>query len=309
MLARPPVGSQQRREHLHERRLAGAVGAEQAEHGPGLDGQVEAVERDDVPEGLAHALGVDGGGHGSSPAARRVSTCSRHSSASLGMRSTRNSASAVIAISRARRSSGASASTWRPGGRARRAPRTRPGTRATARRRTGGSRRGRRARPAVRLAPQHPARVSSVLTAAPTALRLICSASAISAAVCAGGSQISSQPATRPVAGGMPYWRAKKRPTWSAKSSSASVATFLRLHRISGMSQISSGGQRPPPDRARPRAACSAAAARRRPAPRQPQDRRRPREYGRVAVTGVPPTRPACSAARCRSSRRSAATC
>ena len=65
-LARPPVGLQQRGEDAHERRLAGAVGAEQAEHGAGLDLEVEAVERDDVAEGLPHALGEDRGraGHG-----------------------------------------------------------------------------------------------------------------------------------------------------------------------------------------------------------------------------------------------------
>jgi hypothetical protein len=53
------------------------------------------------------------------------------------------------------------------------------------------------------------------------ALRLALRASASSAAVCSVGSQIISQPSTRPVIGGMPQWRAPNRPTWSAKASSS----------------------------------------------------------------------------------------
>jgi hypothetical protein len=50
--------------------------------------------------------------------------------------------------------------------------------------------------------------VSAMAIALPTALRLVCSASAISAAVCSGGSQINNHPNTRPVTGGNAYWRA-----------------------------------------------------------------------------------------------------
>jgi hypothetical protein len=38
-----------------------AVGAEQSEDGSGLDLEVETVERDDVAERVADALGEDGG--------------------------------------------------------------------------------------------------------------------------------------------------------------------------------------------------------------------------------------------------------
>jgi hypothetical protein len=61
-----PAGrrAQQRGQDPHERRLARAVGAEQAEDGAGLDREIEAVEGDDVSEVVAHALGEDGGGPG-----------------------------------------------------------------------------------------------------------------------------------------------------------------------------------------------------------------------------------------------------
>ena len=39
------VGAEQRREHADRGRLARAIGAEQAEHGAFVDGEVEAVER------------------------------------------------------------------------------------------------------------------------------------------------------------------------------------------------------------------------------------------------------------------------
>ena len=47
--------------------------------------------------------------------------------------------------------------------------------------------------------------LSSAAMAVPIELRLACSAAASSATVCSGGSQIISQPATRPIIGGMPY--------------------------------------------------------------------------------------------------------
>ncbi len=65
--------------------------------------------------------------------------------------------------------------------------------------------------------------VSSIVTAPPTALRLMPSASAIAAAGCCGGSQINSQPMTRPVAGGTPYCFAKWRPTRSTNASSCGL--------------------------------------------------------------------------------------
>ena len=51
-VARPAVGAQERGEDADERRLARAVGPEQPEDGARLDLEVEAVERDDVAEGV-----------------------------------------------------------------------------------------------------------------------------------------------------------------------------------------------------------------------------------------------------------------
>ena len=60
-LGAPAVGLEQRREDPHRGRLAGAVGAEQAEDGAGLDLEVEAVERARLAEALDEALGADRG--------------------------------------------------------------------------------------------------------------------------------------------------------------------------------------------------------------------------------------------------------
>ena len=54
------VGAEDRRQHPHGSGLAGAVGAEQAEHGCGRDLEVDAVERDDVAEALLQTLDCDG---------------------------------------------------------------------------------------------------------------------------------------------------------------------------------------------------------------------------------------------------------
>ena len=53
------VGLQQRGQDAHGGRLAGAVGAEQAEHRAGRHAEVDAVERDHVAEGLAQAAHAD----------------------------------------------------------------------------------------------------------------------------------------------------------------------------------------------------------------------------------------------------------
>ena len=60
-------GVRQPEQQLHERRLAGSVGAEQAEGLAGLDGERERLQRDDgapARVGLGERLGVDGCGHG-----------------------------------------------------------------------------------------------------------------------------------------------------------------------------------------------------------------------------------------------------
>ena len=53
------VGLQQRRQHAHERRLARAVGPEQAEHLALARGQVDAVERAHIAEALDQSLHLD----------------------------------------------------------------------------------------------------------------------------------------------------------------------------------------------------------------------------------------------------------
>ncbi len=73
-MGRAGVGLQQRRQHAHRCRLAGAVGAEQAEHGAGRDLEVDAVERVDVAEGLAQAGDADR----RAIAAVRCDRCSHH---------------------------------------------------------------------------------------------------------------------------------------------------------------------------------------------------------------------------------------
>ena len=65
------VGLQQRREDAHRRGLAGAVGAEHAEHGTGPRGEIDAVQRLGVPEGLAQAPGFDRVVHAQSFGGRR----------------------------------------------------------------------------------------------------------------------------------------------------------------------------------------------------------------------------------------------
>ena len=57
---RAGVRAQQRGEHADRRRLARAVGAEQAEHRAGLDLEVDAVERADLAERLDEAFDEDG---------------------------------------------------------------------------------------------------------------------------------------------------------------------------------------------------------------------------------------------------------
>ena len=54
---------QQRGQDAHERRLAGAVGPEQPEHGARRDREVEAVQGDHVAEAPAQLADFDGGGH------------------------------------------------------------------------------------------------------------------------------------------------------------------------------------------------------------------------------------------------------
>jgi len=55
------VGPQDRGEDPDGGRLAGAVGAEEAEHGAGRDGEIDPVEGGDVSEPLDEAGGDDGG--------------------------------------------------------------------------------------------------------------------------------------------------------------------------------------------------------------------------------------------------------
>ena len=73
------VGLQQRREDAHRRGLAGAVGAEHAEHGTGPRREIDAVQRLGVPEGLAQAPGFDRVVHAQSFGGRARSTLARRS--------------------------------------------------------------------------------------------------------------------------------------------------------------------------------------------------------------------------------------
>ena len=57
--SRAVVGRQQRRQDPDRRRLPGPVRAEQPEHGPGLDPEVDPGQRDDVAERLPQALDLD----------------------------------------------------------------------------------------------------------------------------------------------------------------------------------------------------------------------------------------------------------
>ena len=58
------VGLEDGGEDAHGRRLAGAVGSEQAEHRAGRHGEVDAGQRLDGAEALGEALDPDGGGGG-----------------------------------------------------------------------------------------------------------------------------------------------------------------------------------------------------------------------------------------------------
>jgi hypothetical protein len=80
---------------------------------------------------------------------------------------------------------------------------------------------------------------------ASTALRLVCSASAISAAVCSGGSQISNHAKTRPKTGGSPCCRAKKRPSLSAKVSTDGARDARGLSETGGLRPQRHWPQRP----------------------------------------------------------------
>ena len=60
----PRVGCGQAEQQADQRRLAGAVGAEEAERDTGRDEQVDAVERQARAEGLAETAGLDGHGAG-----------------------------------------------------------------------------------------------------------------------------------------------------------------------------------------------------------------------------------------------------
>ena len=63
-LAGPGGRTREPEQELDGRRLAGAVGAEEAEHLAGLDAEVERVEADGPAVDLAQAVGLDGeGGH------------------------------------------------------------------------------------------------------------------------------------------------------------------------------------------------------------------------------------------------------
>jgi hypothetical protein len=62
-LGPPRVRRQQRAEDAHDRRLAGAVGPEQAQHGALGDGEVDPVERGLCAEPLDETLDDDGIGH------------------------------------------------------------------------------------------------------------------------------------------------------------------------------------------------------------------------------------------------------
>ncbi len=54
-----PVGAQQRAQHSHRGGLARAVGSEHAQYRPGLDLQVEAVQRPGLPVGLLETADLD----------------------------------------------------------------------------------------------------------------------------------------------------------------------------------------------------------------------------------------------------------
>ena len=55
----PLGGRQQAAQHLHRRRLAAAVGAEEAEDLPPLDPDVDVIDRDEIAEPLGQAVRLD----------------------------------------------------------------------------------------------------------------------------------------------------------------------------------------------------------------------------------------------------------
>ncbi|GAA3087142.1 hypothetical protein GCM10010336_07120 [Streptomyces goshikiensis] len=61
------VGLEQGGQDAHGGGLAGAVGAEQAQHGAFGDIEVHAVQSPDITEGLDQTLGVNGAWHMGSP--------------------------------------------------------------------------------------------------------------------------------------------------------------------------------------------------------------------------------------------------
>ena len=77
----PAIRTQQRRQDVHDRRLAGAVRAEQGVDGAGRDREVDAVEHDLVAVALAQAGHLDGGagGCGGCAAARGSAAVARWS--------------------------------------------------------------------------------------------------------------------------------------------------------------------------------------------------------------------------------------
>jgi hypothetical protein len=58
---RAVVGTEERREDAHGRRLAGAVRPQEPEDGPAVDAEVDAAQRVDVAVALAQSLRLDGG--------------------------------------------------------------------------------------------------------------------------------------------------------------------------------------------------------------------------------------------------------
>src|SRR3546814_13616658 len=67
-LHRPGVGLEHAEEHPHQRRLAGAVGAEEAHHPAGRHLSVDPVEHDPIAEALMDSTPPQGVGHRSSRA-------------------------------------------------------------------------------------------------------------------------------------------------------------------------------------------------------------------------------------------------
>ena len=94
---------------LRQRRLAGAVGAEQADELAGADAQVDAVERDGRAVGLAQPGGEEGVGHGRQDDGRACGNCADRVSSdrSAATPAPRRSAAAMPRAHRAARRMGA----------------------------------------------------------------------------------------------------------------------------------------------------------------------------------------------------------